>query len=128
MDAGVDPAGIPAGAPSLTVFNGHATQYLHEPLTARTGERVRIRVLAAGPSTGLSFHVAGGQFDTVHTEGAYLLEPRGVSTGGAQALDLAPTQGGFVELEFAEPGTCPFVNHSLVEAERGARGPIEVTG
>ncbi|WP_424347402.1 multicopper oxidase domain-containing protein [Kocuria sp. CH-021] len=128
VDAVVDPARIPGGVPSLTVFNGHATQYLHEPLTARTGERVRIRVLAAGPSTGLSFHVVGGQFDTVHKEGAYLLEPGGAGSGGAQALDLAPAQGGFVELEFTEPGTYPFVNHSLVEAERGARGLIEVTG
>lgn len=128
VDAAVDPARIPGGVPSLTVFNGHATQYLHEPLTARAGERVRIRVLAAGPSTGLSFHVVGAQFDTVHKEGAYLLEPGGAGSGGAQALDLAPAQGGFVELEFSEPGTYPFVNHSLVEAERGARGLIEVTG
>ena len=89
---------------------------------------MRIRVLAAGPSTGLSFHVVGAQFDTVHKEGAYLLEPGGGGSGGAQALDLAPAQGGFVELEFSEPGTYPFVNHSLVEAERGARGLIEVTG
>ncbi|MEX5296438.1 multicopper oxidase domain-containing protein [Kocuria sp. CPCC 205268] len=126
-DAVVDPARIPGGVPSLTVFNGHATQYLHEPLTARTGERVRIRVLVAGPSTGLSFHVVGAQFDTVHKEGAYLLEPGGTRSGGAQSLDLAPAQGGFVELEFTEPGTYPFVNHSLVEAERGARGLIEVT-
>ena len=46
---------------------------------------------------------------------------------GAQALDLAPAQGGFVEMSFPEAGTYTFVNHSFAEAERGARGQIEVT-
>lgn len=124
--AAVDPEKVARGVPSLTMFNGHATQYVHDPLTARTGERVRIWVLAAGPSKGMSFHVVGGQFDSVHKEGAHLLPPGGAGQGGAQALDLAPAQGGFVELEFSEPGTYPFVNHSLAEAERGARGLIRV--
>ena len=128
-NAVVDPAKIAAGTPSLTMFNGHATQYMHAPLTARTGERVRIWVLAAGPSKGTSFHVVGGQFDTVYKEGAYALTPgRANDPGGAQALDLAPAQGGFVELSFPEAGTYTFVNHSFAEAERGARGLIEVTG
>ena len=87
-------------------------------------------MLAAGPSQGLSFHVVGGQFDTVYTEGAYQLSPDGPGnpggTGGAQALDLAPAQAGFVELHFREPGTYTFVNHSFAEAERGARGLIRV--
>lgn len=89
---------------------------------------MRIWVLAAGPSQGLSFHVVGGQFDTVYKEGAYLLEPGGPGQGGAQVLDLAPAQGGFVELVLPAPGTYPFVNHDLTEAERGARGLLEVTG
>ncbi|MGK4219166.1 multicopper oxidase domain-containing protein [Kocuria marina] len=130
VNAVVDPEKIAAKQPSFTMFNGHATQYMHDPLTARPGERVRIWVLAAGPSEGLSFHVVGGQFDTVYKEGAYQLSPDGPGnpggTGGAQALDLAPAQGGFVELDFREPGTYTFVNHSFAEAERGARGLIRV--
>ncbi len=130
VNAVVDPEKIAAKQPSFTMFNGHATQYMHDPLTARPGERVRIWVLAAGPSEGLSFHVVGGQFDTVYTEGAYQLSPDGPGnpggTGGAQALNLAPAQGGFVELHFREPGTYTFVNHSFAEAERGARGLIRV--
>lgn len=130
VNAVVDPEKIAAKQPSFTMFNGHATQYMHDPLTARPGERVRIWVLAAGPSEGLSFHVVGGQFDTVYTEGAYQLSPDGPGnpggTGGAQALDLAPAQAGFVELHFREPGTYTFVNHSFAEAERGARGLIRV--
>lgn len=131
VNAVVDPAGIATGTPSLTMFNGHATQYMHEKLSARTNERVRIWVLAAGPSKGTSFHVVGGQFDTVYKEGAYLLSPTSPGnpggTGGAQALDLGPAQGGFVEMSFPEAGTYTFVNHSFAEAERGARGQIEVT-
>ncbi|QMS56341.1 multicopper oxidase domain-containing protein [Kocuria varians] len=128
----VDPEKIKTGQPTFTMFNGHATQYMHAPLTARPDERVRIWVLAAGPSMGLSFHVVGGQFDTVYKEGAYQLTPSATNnpggTGGAQALDLASAQGGFVELSFPEAGTYTFVNHSFAEAERGAKGLIRVAG
>jgi nitrite reductase (NO-forming) len=70
--------------------------------------------------------VVGTQFDTVFKEGAYLLRPDNAEGGGAQALDLASAQGGFVEMVFEEPGRYTFVNHSFVEMERGARGLIEV--
>ncbi|MDO4897708.1 MAG: multicopper oxidase domain-containing protein [Rothia sp. (in: high G+C Gram-positive bacteria)] len=127
----VSPEAIAAGTPSLTLFNGHATQYVTQPLTAKTGERVRIWVLAAGPSEGTSFHVVGGQFDTVYKEGGYLLENGvdglGKDGGAAQALDLAPAQGGFVEMTFTEAGTYTFVNHNFAAAERGARGLIKIS-
>ena len=69
--------------------------------------------------------MVGGQFDTVYAEGAYLLRP-GRGRGGAQSLALAPAQGGFVELEFPEPGTYPFLTHTIVDAQRGARGTFAV--
>jgi nitrite reductase (NO-forming) len=109
--------------PDLVVFNGYANQYAADPLPARVGERVRVWVLDAGPNRSTSFHVVGGQFDTVYAEGAYLL--RGGS-GGAQSLALAAAQGGFVELTFPEPGRYPFVSHVMVDAERGAHGTFEV--
>lgn len=128
----ISPEGLAAGTPTLTLFNGHATQYLRDPLTARVGERVRIWVLNAGPNGELSFHVVGSQFDTVYKEGGYLLQNGvdafGSSGGGAQALDLSAAQGGFVEMVFEEPGTYTFVNHNFAAAERGARGQIVVTG
>lgn len=115
--------------PDLVVFNGYARQYDHAPLTARVGERVRIWVLAAGPNRGTSFHVVGGQFDTVSSEGDYRLgSDRGPGAGGAQTLGLFAAQGGFVELTFGQPGHYPFVSHAMVDAERGAHGIIEVTG
>ena len=129
--AEVSSDGIAAGTPSLTMFNGHATQYVNQPLEVKTGERVRIWLLAAGPSKGMSFHVVGSQFDTVYKEGGYLLrdgrDPYGETGGHSQALDLDPAQGGFVEMQFREPGTYTFVNHQFAEMERGAMGHIKVT-
>lgn len=121
----VDAAKAASDDPDLVVFNGHANQYDHEPLRARVGERVRVWVLAAGPNRGTSFHVIGGQFDATYLEGAWQLR-RG-SPGGAQALALAPAQGGFVELTFPEPGSYPFVSHVMADAERGAHGLFRVT-
>ena len=122
---------IAAGTPTLTMFNGHATQYKAKPLQVKKGERVRIWVMAAGPNHGTSFHVVGSQFDTVYKEGGYLLrrgaDAYGSRDGHSQALDLAPAQGGFVEMQFLESGTYTFVNHSFAEMERGAAGKIVVT-
>jgi nitrite reductase (NO-forming) len=112
--------------PDAVMFNGYAAQYAHRPLTAHTGERVRIWVLDAGPNRDTSFHVVGAQFDTVYAEGRYQLRP--ADPGGAQVLALGPAAGGFVETVFPEPGHYPFVSHAMVDAERGARGIVEVTG
>jgi nitrite reductase (NO-forming) len=88
---------------------------------------VRLWVLAAGPNVGSAFHVVGGQFHTVFKEGDYLLKDGGsTGTGGSQVLDLSAAQGGFVELTFTAAGRYPFVSHVMSDAEKGARGIIEV--
>jgi len=121
----VDAEKLAAERPDAVVFNGYADQYFHDPVSVRVGERLRIWVLAAGPNRGTSFHVVGGQFSTTYAEGAYLLRDGGPDgTGGAQALALAPAQGGFVELTLPEAGNYPFVSHAMVDAERGARGVL----
>jgi nitrite reductase (NO-forming) len=122
-----DAAKLAAERPDLVLFNGYANQYDHAPLTAKVGERARIWVLAAGPNKGSSFHVVGGQFDTLWSEGSYLLKPSPGETGGSQVLALAPAQGGFVELTFPEAGSYPFVTHAVSDAERGAHGVIAVS-
>lgn len=123
-----DPAKVGSERPDAVVFNGFANQYDHDQLSARAGERVRIWVLDAGPNRPSSFHVVGGQFSTVFSEGAYLLRPGAAGTvGGAQALALQPGQGGFVELTLPEPGHYPFVSHVMVDAERGAHGILRVS-
>jgi nitrite reductase (NO-forming) len=121
----VDMTKLLAEKPDAVVFNGYANQYDHRPLTARTGERIRIWVLDAGPDRATSFHVVGGQFDTVYSEGSYLLRP---GSGGSQALALQPGQGGFVELSFPQAGRYSFVSHIMIDAERGAHGIFDVRG
>ncbi len=127
----VDAASAAADTPDAVTFNGVANQYVARPLAARVGERVRFWVLAAGPNRGSGFHVVGAQFDTVWSEGAYLLRdgagPTGDTGGGSQVLDVAAAQGGFVELTPREPGHYPFVTHVMADAERGARGILHVT-
>ncbi|MGN6272897.1 MAG: multicopper oxidase domain-containing protein [Protaetiibacter sp.] len=115
---------IAAQAPDLVAFNGYADQYVHRPLSATVGERVRVWVLDAGPNTASAFHIVGGQFDTVFLEGGYQLRPD--EAGGSQALALQPAQGGFVELVFPEAGDYPFVTHRMSDAEKGARGVFHV--
>jgi nitrite reductase (NO-forming) len=124
----VDPVKIAAEEPDLVVFNGIANQYDEHRLEARVGERVRIWVLDAGPNRVSSFHVVGGQFDTVYQEGAYTLGgPDGsAESAGSQVLGLLPAQGGFVELELPEAGNYPVVSHLMTDAERGAHGFIRV--
>lgn len=124
----VDPSKVAKGTPDLVVFNGYADQYEDRPLTAKAGARVRIWVLDAGPNLAASFHIVGGQFDTVFSEGDYLLKNGGsTGTGGSQALGLEPAQGGFVELTFPEAGNYPFITHIMSDAERGASGVFAVS-
>ncbi len=120
----VDALQVSTGDPDAVTFNGYAFAYDHAPLAAAVGERVRIWVLDAGPNRSTSFHVVGGQFDTLWMEGAYRINRS--RTTGSQALGLTAAQGGFVELVFPEPGHYPFVSHAMVDAERGAHGIFEV--
>ncbi len=119
-----DLAKMQAEQPDAVVFNGFVNQYAHRPLAAAVGERVRFWVLDAGPNRASAFHVVGAQFDTVYREGHYELRPG--DPGGAQVLDLSPAAGGFVETVFPEAGHYPFVSHIMVDAERGARGLVQV--
>ena len=103
------------------VFNGYHNQYKHAPIHVQPGEKVRAWVLDAGPSENSSFHIVGTIFDTVYKEGAYTLKG-GVMAGGAQALDLQPAQGGFVEFTLDRPGTYPMVTHKFANVGKGALG------
>ncbi|MBW6440116.1 multicopper oxidase domain-containing protein [Actinoplanes hulinensis] len=119
-----DLAKMQAEQPDAVMFNGYPDRYAHRPLTATAGDRVRIWVLDAGPNRSSSFHVVGAQFDTVYLEGRRVLGPD--DPGGAQVLQLGPASGGYVEAVLPEAGHYPFVSHAMVDAERGARGVIEV--
>lgn len=102
-------------------FNGYVNQYLHQPIRIEPGRRYRAWILDAGPSENSSFHVVGTIFDTMYKEGAYTLRP-GDGRGGAQALDLQPAQGGFVEFTMDESGLYPIVTHKFSNVGKGALG------
>ena len=119
--------------PDIMAFNGRAFQYDAHPLKLGKGQRVRIWVLDAGPNQPLSFHIVGTQFDTVWTEGHYLIaggagaNSAGALSAGAQVLPLLPAQGGFVELKVDQPGDYSIVNHVMSLAEKGAHGILRVS-
>ena len=112
-----DMAKMEAKAPSVIAFNGYANQYKDEPITVAKGERVRIWVLNAGPSIWSAFHVIGTVFDKTVIEG--------VEGSHAQTVNLAPSQGGYVEFTLDEEGTYPFVTHAFGDAVKGAIGVIQ---
>lgn len=103
------------------VFNSYFNQYFHAPIRVEPNQRIRVWVVDEGPSENSSFHIVGTVFDTVFKEGAYLLRP-GEGRGGAQALDLQPSQGGFVEFTFDEAGLYPIVTHKFANVGKGALG------
>jgi nitrite reductase (NO-forming) len=108
------------------VFNGYVNQYAQKPIDGiQVGERVRAWVVDSGPSENSSWHVVGTVFDTLFKEGAYQLRPD-ETRGGAQALDLQPAQGGFVEFTFDEDGLYPFVTHKFANVGKGALGLFAV--
>jgi uncharacterized cupredoxin-like copper-binding protein len=112
-----DMAKMEAKAPSVIAFNGYANQYQDAPITVKKGERVRVWMLNAGPSIWSAFHVIGTVFDKTMFEG--------VEGSHAQTVNVAPSQGGYVEFTLDEEGTYPFVTHAFGDAVKGAIGVIQ---
>jgi nitrite reductase (NO-forming) len=105
-----------AKKPDVIAFNGFANQYRDAPITARKGEKVRIYLLNAGPSIWSAFHVIGTVFDRTVIEGQVGHD--------AQTVNLAPSQGGWVEFTLDEEGTYPFVTHAFGDMVKGALGVL----
>lgn len=125
-----DEAKVAAKTPDLMAFNGMAFQYKYRPLQVQAGQRVRFWLMDAGPSLPCTFHVVGGQFDQVFYEGAWTLGgPDQIGSrwsGGSQALNLGPCQGGFVEFVPPQAGHYTFVTHAFADMEKGAVGVLQV--
>jgi uncharacterized cupredoxin-like copper-binding protein len=115
-----DMAKVNAEKPDVIAFNGYANQYKTNPITVKKGERIRAYVLDAGPSKWSAFHVIGTVFDTTHIEG--------VVGHDSQTVNLAPSQGGWVEFTLDQEGNYPFVTHSFGDMAKGAAGMFHTTG
>src|SRR5438093_3607626 len=117
---GADPAKMAAEKPDVIAFNGYANQYKANPITVAKGERVRMYVLNAGPSKWSAFHVIGTVFDRTVVEGTLGHD--------SQTVNLAPSQGGWVELTLDQQGNFPFVTHAFGDMVRGAAGMLHTPG
>ena len=111
-----DMAKMNAKKPDVITFNGYANQYKDSPISVRRGERVRMYVLNGGPSIWSAFHVIGTVFDRTVIEGQVGHD--------AQTVNLAPSQGGWVEFTLDEEGTYPFVTHAFGDMVKGALGVL----
>ena len=111
-----DMAKMEAKQPDVIAFNGYAAQYKTHPIGVKKGERIRMYVLNAGPSIWAAFHVIGTVFDKAQTD-------NGVAHH-AQTVNLAPSQGGWVEFTLDEEGTYPFVTHAFGDMVKGAVGVL----
>jgi nitrite reductase (NO-forming) len=103
--------------PTFVTFNGKVAQYFLHPLHVKTGERVRVYFLNAGPNNATSFHVIGTILDKVWIDGNPANEMVGM-----QAIYLGPAQGAIAEFVLPEKGKYTFVDHSFADAEMGAKG------
>ena len=115
-----DMAKMAAEKPDVLAFNGYANQYKANPITVRRGEKLRMYVLDAGPSKWSAFHVIGTVFDHTYIEG--------MVGHDSQTVNLAPSQGGWVEFTLDQEGNFPFVTHSFGDMVKGAAGILHTTG
>jgi nitrite reductase (NO-forming) len=105
-----------AKQPDVIAFNGYAAQYKKEPIMVEKGQRIRMFVMNAGPSIWSAFHVIGTVFDKTMVEG--------VEGSDAQTINLAPSQGGWVEFTLDEEGSYPFVTHAFGDMVKGSVGVL----
>jgi nitrite reductase (NO-forming) len=110
-----------AATPDEVVFNGVAFQYRDHPLQVKSGQRVRIYMIDAGPNLASSFHVIGEIFADVYPDG----DPDHVLTG-VSTYDVSPGAGAVFDLIPKTPGNYPFVDHSMRAAGSGAVGVLQV--
>jgi nitrite reductase (NO-forming) len=103
------------GSMDYVVFNGHASQYVANPIAVKTGEPVRIFVVNAGPNVWSSFHVVGTVFDRVCVNA----NPRN-ELFELQSVTIGPGDSAAVEFTLDEPGVYPAVNHAFGHAAHGA--------
>ena len=118
----LDNSKMMSNMPDYVTFNGYASQYLHDPLTAKPGERIRLFIVNAGPSHFSAFHAIGTIFSDVYADG----NPAN-HTQGNQTITIPPGGGAVVELTIPDAGDYPFLTHSFMDASVGALGLIRVT-
>jgi len=103
------------GNMDYVVFNGHANQYVKNPIKVKVGQPIRIYVMNAGPNVWCSFHVVGAIFDAGYVNA----HPQN-KMHGLQSISIGPGDGACVEFTLPEAGIYPAVNHAFGHASHGA--------
>ena len=120
--ASFDMAKAHAMEPDWTTFNGYANQYVTHPLTAKPGERVRLWVVAAGPTLDTDFHVVGTIFDRAWPNANITGTPQ----HGVQTVQVPAGGGGVFDVKINEPGLYPFVSHAFAHVDLGQVGLLKI--
>lgn len=118
----LDNAKMMNSMPDYVTFNGYANQYLHDPLTVKAGQRIRLFIVNAGPTHFSAFHAIGTIFSDTYADG----NPANHMQGN-QTITIPPGGGAVVELTIPDAGQYPFLTHSFMDASMGATGLINVT-
>ena len=120
--ASFDMAKAHAMEPDWTTFNGYANQYVTHPLTAKPGERVRLWVVAAGPTLDTDFHVVGTIFDRAWPNANITGTPQ----HGVQTVQVPAGGGGVFDVKIDKPGLYPFVSHAFAHVDLGQVGLLKI--
>lgn len=111
-----------ATRPRFVAFNGRANRYAVKPIKVRAKRPIRVYFVDSGPSLFSAFHVVGTIFDSFQPDG----NPSGAIEDVSTQM-IAPGGGGIFEFILPEPGSYPFVSHSVIDMDRGAAGIFEAS-
>jgi nitrite reductase (NO-forming) len=113
-----------AEQPTYYVFNGRVGALNGSgALHVKTGEKVRI-YFGVGTFKSSAFHVIGGIFDDVYTDGGV----GGAIEHNVGVVNVPPGGTTIADLAFKVPGTYVIVDHALQRVIEGASGQIVVDG
>jgi nitrite reductase (NO-forming) len=111
--------------PPYVVFNGAVDSLVGDrSMTANVGQNVRIFFGNGGPNLTSSFHIIGGQFDTLYQDGTMTNILHNVQTAS-----VPPGSAVVVDFKANAPGTYVLVDHAIFRAfNKGALGMLKVDG
>jgi len=113
-----------AETPEYMVFNGTADALSKKPLTAKTGETVRVFFGVGGPNKTSSFHVIGEIFDKAYPLASVTSAPM----TDVQTITVPPGGAAITEFKVEVPGKFILVDHALSRLEKGLKGILQVSG
>lgn len=113
-----------AETPEYMVFNGAADGLARKPLTAKTGETVRVFFGVGGPNKTSSFHVIGEIFDKAYP----LASVTSAAMTDVQTITVPPGGAAVTDFKVEVPGKFILVDHALSRLEKGLKGILQVSG